>query len=204
VTGDDGALAAAVQAAPGALVRFVPDARSDIARAVGLRAGEHHETAGRALPMDAITVRADGVTPESLACNLCVVGAAPDRLRRTTAASHFDITVDGREWFSGRATTVVIATGQFLRGADLVPRGHPGDGRLEIHVYTTRRGERRAVRARLPTGDHVPHPRIRTGSAREVEVRATRPVRLEVDGTARGSASRLVLAVVPAAYRLLL
>ena len=204
ITGGDGALAAAVHAAPGALVRFVPDASSDIARAVGLRAGEDHETIGRALPMDAIAVQGDAASPESLACNACVIGAAPDRLRWTTAASHFDVTVDGRGWFSGRATTVVIATGQFLRGSDVVPRGHPGDGRLEIQVYAAGRGERRAVRARLPTGDHLPHPRIRTGSARAVEVRAARPAALEVDGTARGSVSRLVLAVVPAAYRLLL
>ena len=34
--------------------------------------------------------------------------------------------LDGRPWFAGPATTVVIAIGQFLRGLDVVPRGHPG------------------------------------------------------------------------------
>ena len=50
-----------------------------------------------------------------------------------------EIEVDGQPWFAGSATTVVIANGQFLRGADIVPRGHPGDGRLEVQVYELRR-----------------------------------------------------------------
>ena len=204
VTGGDRALAATVAATPGALVRFRPDPTSDLARTVGLRADEPHETTGNAVPMDAITLRADADAHSLLACNICVLGCPPDRLRWSTAAVHLEVTVDGRKWFSGRATTVVIATGQFLRGADLVPRGHPGDGRLEIQVYALERRERRAMRVRLPTGDHVPHPRIRTGSAREVEIRAARALPLEVDGMTRPDGPGLRLEVVPGAYRLLL
>ena len=39
------------------------------------------------------------------------------------------------EWFSERATTVVVLVGQYLRGADVSPRGHPGDGAAEVQVY---------------------------------------------------------------------
>ena len=67
--------------------------------------------------------------------------------------------LDGRPWFSGPATTVVVATGQFLRGLDLVPRGHPGDGKAEVQVYALRRaGAAARCAARLATGAHVPAP----------------------------------------------
>jgi hypothetical protein len=162
VDGDDAALAAAVAAAPGALVAFRPGPGSDLARAVGLRAGAEAAApipVGPAteVPVDAVRIEGDG-----LACNAVVLGTPPDRLRWARAASTVEVEVDGQPWFAGSATTVVIANGQFLRGADLVPRGHPGDGRMEIQVYELRRRERKAMRRRLATGAHVPHPRIRS------------------------------------------
>ena len=68
----------------------------------------------------------------------------------------------------------MVASGQYLRGADLVPRGHPGDGRVEVQVYAVRRGERAAMRSRLPQGVHLPHPDITQTSGRQVEIRADR------------------------------
>ena len=62
--------------------------------------------------------------------------------------------------FHGPCTTVVIATGQFRHGLDLVPRGHPGDGRAEVQIYAVPGRERRELRVRLATGTHVPHPKI--------------------------------------------
>jgi hypothetical protein len=196
VAGDDAALAAAVRTAPGALVAFHPGAASDLARAVGLRP----DTAGgrTEVPIDAIRLE-DGRT----AANIVVLGSAPDRLRWTTRSPAIEVRADGEQWFAGRATTVVVANGQFLRGADLVPRGHPGDGRLELHVYAARRGERRAMRRRLRSGAHLPHPRIRTRVARSIEVRALGPLALEVDGIRAESVSTLALEVVPGAFRLL-
>jgi len=199
VTGGDAALAAAASATPGALFRFEPDATSDLARAVGVLPGGSRVETRYAVALDALRL-ADG----SLACNMCVVGLAPDRLRWSSNASALDVVVDGRPWYSGPATTVVIATGQYLRGLDLVPRGHPGDHRAEIHVYALRRSERHAMRSRLPAGSHVPHPRIKTGSGRHVAVTAARPLPVEVDGAPRERASEVVVEVVADAYRLLL
>ena len=198
VDGDDAALAAAVAAAPGALVAFRPGPGSDLARAVGLRPGSGGGTAPTELPVDAVRVAGDG-----LACNAVVLGVPPDRLRWGSAARMIEVDVDGQPWFAGSATTVVIANGQFLRGADVVPRGHPGDGRLEVQVYELRRRERRAMRRRLATGAHVPHPRIRSRTARRIEIRAPHERALEVDGV-RGEPRRTLSAeVVPGAFRLL-
>lgn len=196
VRGDDTALAAAVRAAPGGLVHFVPAGGSDVARALGLRPGATPR--GTEVPMDAL-VLGDG----TWAVNAVVVGTAPDRCTRFTRRRALRVTVDGRPRFDGRATGMVVATGQWLRGGDVAPRGHPGDGRAEVQVYRLRPAERAAMRARLATGTHVPHPRIVQAAATAVEVVADRPMPLEVDGRPYPAVARLEVRVVPGAYRLL-
>src|SRR5258707_3002451 len=180
VAGDEADLAAAVAAAPGALVVFRPGPGSDLARAVGLRAGSGPTPRATELPVDAVRLAGNG-----LACNAVVLGVPPDRLRWASPARSVEIDVDGQPWFAGSATTVLIANGQFLRGADVVPRGHPGDGRLEVQVYELRRRERRAMRRRLTTGAPVPHPRIPSRPARAVAVRAPRPPASQAAGASR-------------------
>jgi YegS C-terminal NAD kinase beta sandwich-like domain len=198
VAGGDHDLAAAVAGAPpGVLVAFAPTPESDVARAIGLTAGAPPQ--GLALPMDALAL-GDG----TLAVNAVIFGTAPDRLRGFRPAVAITLQVDGREEAIDRVTTVAVATGQWLRGVDLVPRGHPGDGRAEIQAYRLRRSERSAMRRRLHTGTHLPHPRIVTRSAAEIVVRTARPLRLEVDGLPLGTATTLRATLVPARYRLLI
>jgi hypothetical protein len=196
VEGDDATLAAAVRDRPGARVRFRPDAGSDLARALGLHAPG---PAALELTLDGLRVVADG--RELFAVNMVVVGIAPDRTRWTTRAPALRVRVDERVAHDGPATGVVVASGQHLRGADVVPRGHPGDGRDEVQVYAVRRGERAGVRSRLPQGVHLPHPDITQTSGRHVEVRADRgPIPLEVDGVGVPPAALVTVDVVPDAF----
>ena len=156
-------------------------------------------TGGTEVAIDALEIE-----PGGGAVNNVVLGPSPDRLRWSARASSITVRLDGRPWFRGRATTVVVASGQFLRGADVVPRGHPGDGWAEVQVYALARRARRPMRRRLPTGTHVPHPGIRAGRARRVDVEvAGRGVPVEVDGRPRGRTTRLGVTLVPAAIRLL-
>jgi YegS C-terminal NAD kinase beta sandwich-like domain len=195
VAGDDRALAQWVADHPGALVAFRPTAGSDVARAVGLapgRAGAHPIT------LDALRLSHGG-----LAVNMVVLGTPPDRLTRWSRALPVTLHVDGTEVATARTTTIVVATGQYLRGLDVVPRGHPGDGRLEVHVYRLRPAERRPMRARLQHGTHVPHPRITARPGHEVEIVAGRPVPVEIDGESRAPLTALSITVVAGAYRLL-
>jgi hypothetical protein len=196
VAGDDADLAAVVMNNRGALVQFRASPRSDIARALGLGPAS---TGATEVAIDALDVERDAD-----AVNAVVLGPPPDRLRWSARASDITVRVDGRSWFRGRATTVVVASGQFLRGADVVPRGHPGDGWAEVQVYALTRRARRPMRRRLPSGTHVPHPSIRTGRARGVEVEvAGRGLPVELDGRPRGRTTRLEVTLVPAAIRLL-
>jgi putative lipid kinase YegS-like protein len=200
ISGDDGALAAVLDrtqfpTGPGLSVWFRPDAGSDLARAVGLLAGS---AAGPLdVPVDALRLR-----PNGWAVNAVVLGTPPDRLRWRSRSRPIALTVDGVERFRGPATTVVIANGQFLRGADVVPRGHPGDGVIEVQVYALTRAERRAMRGRLAVGAHLPNPRIRQSTGTIVAVSAACPWPVEVDGQARNGVEALTVEVVPAALRL--
>jgi YegS C-terminal NAD kinase beta sandwich-like domain len=195
VEGADADLATIAAAHPDALIRFVPDARSDLAHAIGLVGGE---TRGVELALDALRVG-----ERHLAVNMVVLGTPPDRLRRFSRRIPVRVWVDGVAWFAGRATTVVIASGEFLRGLDVVPRGHPGDGRAEVQVYAAAPRERAALRARLRTGTHLPHPQIRQRSAHRIEVRWSTPRPLEIDANRSGRAAAQTVEVRPGACRLL-
>ncbi len=83
------------------------------------------------------------------------------------------------------------------------PRGHPGDGVAEAQLYALPPGARRAMRARLATGAHLPHPAITIRRAHRLVVRAARPVPLEIDGKPAGRITELSITLRPAAYRLL-
>jgi diacylglycerol kinase family enzyme len=203
VAGGDADLAAAVAANPGALVRFRPDSTSDFAGAVGLGVAEPGRglvaQQGTEVTLDLLRLDADRA-----AVNMLVLGTPPDSSRRFVRRFGASVRVDERTVFLGPCTAVVIAIGQFRRGLDLVPRGHPGDGRAEVQIYAVPGRDRRALRARLATGTHVPHPDITQRSGARVTLTTDRRVPLEIDGRAAATADALDVEVVPNAYRLLL
>lgn len=196
VTGGDAQLAAAVSERPGVLVRFRPDASSDLAGAVGIQGDG---TVGVEVPLDLLRITDDGC-----AVNMIVIGVPPDASRRFVRRFAANVRVDDRPLFHGPCTTIVIATGQFRRGLDVVPRGHPGDGRAEIQIYAVSNRQRRAVRARLATGTHVPHPDITQRTGAKVRVDLDRRVPVEIDGRPVPKSDLVDVAIVPNAYRLLL
>lgn len=178
VDGGDSELAEAIARHPGLPMRFTAEDSSDLARAIGIT-GAHRRVHA---PTTLDVLRIDGAGP---AVNMVVFGAPPDRLRRCHRSAHCRIEVDGRVAHDGPATSVVVANGEYLRGLDVVPRGHPGDGRLEVQVYAVAAGQRRLMRRRLATGTHLPHPGISTSQGSTAVVHWGRPVRLEVDGIHR-------------------
>lgn len=183
------------------LVRFVAAPESDLARAVGLVAGA--SSMGLALPLDVLAVLAGDPPAETVAVNSVVVGVPPDRLRAWHRPAGLSVEIDGRELDAIPATSLVVMNGQYLRGLDMSPRGHPGDGVAEAQLYALPPGSRRAMRTRLVTGAHLPHPAIAIRRARRVTVRASRPAALEIDGAPMGQVTALEITLRPSAYRLL-
>jgi hypothetical protein len=193
------------------LVRFAAAVDSDLARTIGLVAGA--ASTGLALPLDVLIFAAEsrsGVPlPEyggkgtPIAVNSIVVGVPPDRLRSWHRPAGLSVEIDGAAVDAASATSLVVMNGQYIRGLDLSPRGHPGDGVAEAQLYALPPGARRVMRTRLATGAHLPHPAIMVRRARRVLVRASRPAALEVDGTPAGEVTALEITLRPAAYRLL-
>jgi diacylglycerol kinase (ATP) len=210
ITGGDGMLAAVLgRGLADPLVHFAAAAGSDLARVVGLVAGA--ATTGVALPLDVLEVvdvvgpgEGGDPTPQAaIAVNSVVVGVPPDRLRAWHRPAGLMVEIDSAAIDAAGATTLVVMNGEYLRGLDVSPRGHPGDGVAEAQLYALPPGTRRAMRARLPAGAHLPHPGITVRKARRVTVRAARPVPLELDGDDAGRVTALELRLRPAAYRLL-
>jgi diacylglycerol kinase family enzyme len=183
------------------LVRFVAGPDSDLARAVGLVAGA--EVGGVALPLDVLTLERGNGSEPVVAVNSVVVGVAPDRLRAWHRPAGLRVEIDGAPVEARSATTLVVMNGQYLRGLDVSPRGHPGDGVAEAQLYALPPAARRPMRSRLALGAHLPHPAITIRRARHVVVRTSRPVPLTVDGNDAGPITELRLTLRPAAYRLL-
>jgi hypothetical protein len=212
VSGSDRALAGVVGRGPAdPLVRFAAAPDSDLARAIGLVAGA--APTGLALPLDVLEYAAEpdsGVrlpghdgkgTP--VAVNSIVVGVPPDRLRSWHRPAGLSVEIDGSAVDAHGATSLVVMNGQYLRGLDLSPRGHPGDGVAEAQLYALPPGARRAMRTRLTTGAHLPHPAITIRRARRLVVRASRAAALEVDGACIGEVRALEVTLRGGAYRLL-
>ena len=156
-----------------------------------------------ALPLDVLAIVSGDATPDTLAVNSVVVGVPPDRLRSWHRPAGLSVEIDGTAVEAAAATTLVVMNGQYLRHLDVSPRGHPGDGVAEAQLYALPPGARRAMRSRLATGAHLPHPAITIRRAHRVLVRAPRPVALEVDGMPAGRITSLEIMLRPAAYRLL-
>ncbi len=211
VVGSDADLAQSLKSWPqtNPLISFEPNAESDLAKSVGLStfsesALSSNDATGRiSAPIDAIEYRFAGNT--YLAMNAVEVGVSPLVLRATSRSKEISVTINGRKFFSGVASGVVIANGQFIGAADLVPRSHPGDGRLEIHIYSLKPGERSAMRRRLATGSHLPHPRIAMGSGARIRIEVKGgawPIR--ADSELAGRTGRIEFEVQSPAARLLL
>ncbi len=207
VQGGEVELARAVADRPGVTVHWRPPSPDGLARTLGLHP-HPGPGAGVTVPIDGMDL---GVGPGTgdggvagFAVGHVVVGTRPDRLRAWHRSRALRVGVDGRERFAGRAVAVVIANAEFLGTADVVPGAHPGDGVLEVQVYAPAPGERAAMRRRLRTATHLPHPRIVTARGREVEVRGARPCPLWADGAACGRAERIRVRVRPGAFRLAL
>lgn len=195
VRGDDAALAEALHT--GRPTWYAPVGESDFVRVLG---GAGGSAGPRRLTVDLLVL--DGAIR---AVNAIVLGVSPHEINWFHRSHPVEISMDGHsfEAGSGRATTIVVANGQFVGGHDAVPRGHPGDGVFEVQIYDVPRSQRRELRRRLRTGTHVPHPQIAQGRGRALDVVGAHPLPLVVDGIHRGRVRAIRVELLPGAGTLI-
>lgn len=127
-----------------------------------------------------------------------VVATRRDVVRETVAVSHV---VVRRPWWRGGGLggeVHFVMNAQFLDGRDLVPRGHPNDGRVEVLTVGASMGARQRVLAwrRARSGGHLPHPHLSVRSTKDVVVEG-RGVVLVVDGVRTGRFDSVSVRVRP-------
>lgn len=100
-------------------------------------------------------------------------------------------------WWSGPVLMVMNA--EFIGAWQIAARGHPNDGRAEVCGWDRNFGlrDRFEARRRLPTGAHVPHPAITTGSFRQRSWQFDEPLDVLVDGRRAGRTRSLGVVVRP-------
>lgn len=177
--GDEGSLppgtvSAADDAAIAATVAggaaYVRPTGGDLARTLGVTAASLTREAAMLLPVDAIAVTLDG-EPLVAAAHV-VLGAI-------------------------RRPDVAIMNAAFIGDLNITPRAHPGDGRFDVITFDLSTVDWYKARRRMPTGTHVPHPGIATRQLDHWQLDSPSPVRVTVDGEARGRASVIHCELIP-------
>lgn len=141
------------------------------------------------------------------------LGATGDesRLRsdraRTVPIDLGSVLVDGRIfWFASHLVVrrrlwtgrwFVAMNTEYLGPWKVAPRAHPNDGRLDVLEGRLGLDDRLKARARLPRGDHLPHPSIATRQTRATQIELDRPTPVRVDGVVVGSARAISVRVEP-------
>ena len=101
-----------------------------------------------------------------------------------------------RRTFAGRATTVVVGNCQWNReGIRVSPRSFPGDGFLDLMIWTGPKSDAFTILNKAVLGEHLPHPNIVEYRCRTLSVETARPWPIQADG--------LVVGTTPASFEVL-
>jgi len=123
-----------------------------------------------------------------------VVRVVADESRETLFVAHL---VARRGWWRGEVWAAMNA--EFFGTWDLVPRGHPNDGKIDIVTASADLSvrQRSMTRRRLKIGTHMPHPHISMTSRASATIQLAEATPLWLDGERWERAQRIDLTVVP-------
>ncbi|MEY2418243.1 MAG: hypothetical protein QOG90_923 [Actinomycetota bacterium] len=117
-----------------------------------------------------------------------------------------EVLIDGRLHFfaahvliqpTGWRHFVVAMNTPWMGEWNFGPKAHPNDGVLDVYEANLNRFEWRQVRRRLPTGSHLPHPRIEGHRTKAMMFEFAKGAAVKIDGEAVGAAKHFALRVLP-------
>lgn len=157
----------------------------DLHRTVGSpshSASQLYQGAGMRLPVDIGEVHIDASqTPRYFSAHLVCTSPGVTRRSRALFAGH----------------TLVVMNAAFMGTANLAPRAHPGDGRLDVTEGSLGLMDRIRAHRRLTTGTHVPHPGLAQRRTRQARFEFDSPLLVHLDGEVLGEATQLDLRCIP-------
>lgn len=102
----------------------------------------------------------------------------------------------GRRWWHG--PTLMVMNTAFAGTADLAPRSHPNDGRLDVIEGSLPLRQRREARRRTASGSHVPHPSLTQRRIRSLDLDlGPTGLHVRLDGVDVGTVRHLRVEVAP-------
>ena len=115
------------------------------------------------------------------------------------AGTDVEITVDGRDWFVGRAACVLVGNvGRILGGVEVFPEARYDDGVLDVGVLTAdRRRDWLRVGARALVGRIESSPFVEITQATTARIRLDRKRPWQLDGGDRSPAKKFEVSVLP-------
>lgn len=142
--------------------------------------------------------------------DLCRTLAGTGRLASVFPVDVGEVLVDGRHHYfaahvvarrGGWRNFAVAMNAQWIGEWNLGPKAHPNDGIVDAYEGHLGAFEWRRVKARLPTGSHLPHPRIQPTRAKAVSFSFDAPYEVFVDGEAVARARQIAVRIIPDALR---
>jgi diacylglycerol kinase (ATP) len=108
-----------------------------------------------------------------------------------------------RRTYEGPALMIIVGNCQYYGGGmKISPRSYPGDGVLDVLLFTGPKSDAFTLLPRVYRGEHVPHDHIEEFRVRhELTIDADRPLPLEADGEVLGF-TPATFEVVPQAIRM--
>ncbi len=150
--------------------------------------------------LDAITMRDVSKAEKERVGRLAYFRSGLRAVRKPSV--QLKIRVNGKSWFSGKASCVLVANvGTITGGIELFPKASPVDGALELAVITARsKLDWARVFARVATGHASRSPFVKTTRATRITVELSAKAPFELDGGDRRPTNELKFRVEPRAF----
>jgi YegS/Rv2252/BmrU family lipid kinase len=147
---------------------------------------------------DALMIRDADDKAKARFGRLSYIRAGARHLNRT--GTEMKVSVDGRTWFRGRASCILIGNvGQIIGGIDVFPEARLDDGLLEVGVLTAEhRRDWARVGARAVFGRIDKSAFVQMTAGTTVKVKLDHKLPWELDGGDQPPAKRLDVSVLPA------
>jgi diacylglycerol kinase (ATP) len=169
---------------------------------VGVMNGEHFAVMGGA-GFDALMIK--DADENQLKDKFGRIGYVRATLRSTKmSAVKAKVELDGRAWFSGKATCVLVGNvGTILGGVNAFAAASPTDGRLDVGiVHAKSRSDWMRVAARGVTGRVDRSPFVEMATAKKIKIELKRKMPWEVDGGDKPPTKKFKIRCIPGAVRI--
>ncbi len=168
---------------------------------VGVMNGEHFAVMGGA-GFDALMIK--DADDNQLKDKFGRIGYVRATIRSTKMSPvKAKVDLDGRRWFSGKATCVLVGNvGTILGGVEAFTAASPTDGRLDVGVVqATSRSDWLRVAARGVTGRVDRSPFVDVATAKKIKIELESKMPWEVDGGDKTPAKKFKIECIPSAVR---